>query len=102
MSTLPQDITDNIVEEKIKEAKPLLCLLTFTAEGQVLLVVAECVKEHFLLFTALTRYQDILLAFIQLTAHHTTEHRNTTLQAKYIISIMTIMVSVISGAIKNF
>lgn len=54
----------------------------FTAEDQVLLVVAECVKEHFFLFTALTRYQDILLTFIQLTAHRTTEHRNTTLVTK--------------------
>lgn len=49
------------------------------------MVVADCVKEHFLLFTALTQHQDILLGFILFTARPTAEHRNTTLQAKMFI-----------------
>lgn len=56
--------------------------LTFTAEEQVLLVVADGVREHSVLLTALTRHQDILLGFILVTARFTAEHRNATLQTK--------------------
>lgn len=56
--------------------------LTFTTKDHVLLVVANGVIEHFLLFTALTRHQDILLDFKLLAARPTAEHRNMTLWAK--------------------
>lgn len=57
------------------------------------MVVTDGVKEHFLLFTALTHHQDILLGFILLTARPTAEHRNTTLQETISIDIIIIMVS---------
>lgn len=51
----------------------------FAAEGQVSLIVADDLKEDFLLFAVLTCCQDILLSFIVLTTCIAAEHRDTTL-----------------------
>lgn len=65
-------------------------LLTFTAEGQVLLVVGHDVKDHLVLFTPFAHTMDIFLDFILLTAHLSAEDRNATLQAKTTISVIFI------------
>lgn len=58
------------------------------------MVVADGVKDHFLLFTALTHHQDILLDFILLTARPTAEHGNMTLRAKMIMVSVSLVMQV--------
>jgi len=55
------------------------------------LVVADGVKEHFLLFTELAHDQDILLGFVLLTARLAAEHGDLTLKENRSIEIMILI-----------
>lgn len=62
-----------------KQANSDFFELTVTAEMHILLVEADGVKNHFLLFAALAEGHDFLLGFELLAARPAAKHSDTTL-----------------------